>query len=92
MTRGGTYRVDVTPRARRAIAETLPERVALSVAAFAEGALAENPHRVGKQLGPPWTPAYVARRGVYRVVYVIDDATRTVTALAVAHRSRIYRR
>ena len=92
MTPGNLYRVILSPRAERAIAESLPESVGFAVIALTRGALIENPRRVGKPLGPPWAPAYVERRSVYRVVYVIDDATRTVTVLAVAHRSRIYRR
>jgi mRNA-degrading endonuclease RelE of RelBE toxin-antitoxin system len=92
VTPASLYRVILSPRAGRAIAESLPESVGFAVIALMRGALIEGPRRVGKSLGPPWAPAYVARRGVYRVVYVIDDATRTVIVLAVAHRSRIYRR
>jgi mRNA interferase RelE/StbE len=34
---------------------------------------------------------YSARRGDYRVIYRIDDDQRLVTAIAVEHRSDIYR-
>jgi mRNA-degrading endonuclease RelE of RelBE toxin-antitoxin system len=32
-----------------------------------------------------------ARRGPYRIIYRIDDAARSITVVAVAHRSDIYR-
>ncbi|MGH7762978.1 MAG: type II toxin-antitoxin system RelE/ParE family toxin [Candidatus Dormibacteraceae bacterium] len=33
-----------------------------------------------------------ARRGPYRIIYSIDDATRPITVIAVAHRADVYRR
>jgi mRNA-degrading endonuclease RelE of RelBE toxin-antitoxin system len=32
-----------------------------------------------------------ARRGDYRVIYRIDDELRTVTVMAIEHRSDVYR-
>jgi mRNA interferase RelE/StbE len=34
---------------------------------------------------------YRIRQGEYRVVYTVDDATRVVTVVRVAHRSDVYR-
>jgi len=34
---------------------------------------------------------YSARRGEYRVLYLIDEATRTVSVLTVDHRRDAYR-
>jgi mRNA interferase RelE/StbE len=33
----------------------------------------------------------VARRGPYRVIYTLEEETRTVRVLAVAHRADVYR-
>jgi mRNA interferase RelE/StbE len=68
--------------ARSALAEVLPEKIALAVYEFITGPLLDNPQRVGKPLGDPLAPAYSARRGDYRVLYFIDDATRTVRVTA----------
>ena len=53
---------------------------------FLAGALAENPHRVGKTLRTPQAGTYSARRGQYRVLYTIDDDTVTVLVVSVQHR------
>ncbi|MHB2028429.1 MAG: type II toxin-antitoxin system RelE family toxin [Acidimicrobiales bacterium] len=69
----------------------LPEKIAHAVYEFITSALLENPHRVGKPLGPPLAPAYSARRGDYRVLYFIDDATHTVKVTAIRNRADAYR-
>jgi len=66
------------PSAAAAIIETL-------------GAIASNPRRLGKPLRFELEGCRSARRGPYRVIYRIDDATRTVSILAVGHRADIYR-
>ena len=58
---------------------------------FLYGSLAENPHRVGKQLKLGLEGLRSARRGDYRVIYRIDDHLRQVTVMAIEHRSDIYR-
>jgi mRNA interferase RelE/StbE len=79
------------PAARRAIAGRLPEAVAAAVLEFCDNALAINPHRVGKPLFGPLAGCHGARRGTYRIVYRIDDDTRTVHVLDIDHRSDVYR-
>jgi mRNA interferase RelE/StbE len=59
---------------------------------FITGPLLDNPQRVGKPLGSPLAPAYSARRGDYRVLYFIDDVTRTVSVTAIRHRADAYRK
>lgn len=87
-----TYRVTYPASARRALTTTLPEKIATAAFGFIEGPLAENPHRVGKQLRHPLFPLYSARRGEYRVVYdIVDDEVR-IDLVAVAHRRDAYRR
>jgi len=86
------YEVGFQPAARRAIAQRLPEAVAAAVLEFCDDALAGNSHRVGKRLFGPLTGCHGARRGTYRIVYRIEETTRTVHVLDIDHRSEIYRR
>jgi mRNA interferase RelE/StbE len=79
-----------TSSALRAL-DRLPEKIANAVVEFAYGGLAENPHRVGHPLRFELEGRHSARRGDFRIVYDIDDDQRTVTVLAVDHRSDIYR-
>jgi mRNA interferase RelE/StbE len=84
------YNIRFQPAARRAISERLPESVAAAVLEFCEATLAVNPHRVGKPLFGPLAGCHGARRGTYRIVYRIDEASRIVHVLDVDHRSDIY--
>lgn len=85
------YDVCFQPAARRAIAERLPEAVAAAVIEFCDSALAENPGRVGKLLFGPLAGCHGALRGTYRIVYRIDEGSRTVHVLDIDHRVDIYR-
>lgn len=80
------YTLSITPTARRQLAETLPEAVALAAYEFIVGPLLDNPHRVGKRLHAPLEDRHSARRGTYRVIYRIDDENRTVSVVDIAHR------
>jgi mRNA interferase RelE/StbE len=82
---------EVIRPAARAISDVLPENVAAAVLDFVTGARIENPHRVGRELRRELAGIYSARRGTYRILYQIDDVTRTVTVLRIDHRSDIYR-
>jgi mRNA interferase RelE/StbE len=87
---GERYNIRFQPAARRPISERLPESVAAAVLEFCEAALAVNPQRVGKPLFGPLVGCHGARRGTYRIVYRIDEASRIVHVLDVDHRSDIY--
>ena len=87
---GERYNIRFQPAARRAISERLPESVAAAVLEFCEAALAVSPQRVGKPLFGPLVGCHGARRGTYRIVYRIDEASRIVHVLDVDHRSEIY--
>lgn len=76
--------------ARRDLAQ-LPESAAGAVIEVF-GAIAGNPHRLGKPLSLELEGLWSARRGPYRVVYEIDEARRAVTVIAVGHRRDVYRR
>jgi mRNA interferase RelE/StbE len=85
------YTLRTTPTVRRAIAETLPEAVAVAAYEFITGPLLAQPHRIGKRLLPPLDDRFSARRGTYRVIYRIDDDARVVTVVDIGHRRDIYR-
>lgn len=79
----------VMPPARRQI-----DHLSISVAAAVIETLdtiATNPQRLGKPLRFGLERCHSARRGPYRIVYRIDDATRSIKILAVAHRADVYR-
>ncbi len=80
-------RLRISGPAVKALSEVLPERIAAAAYDFISGPLLDDPHRVGKPLKPPLEPAWTARRGSYRVLYLIDDTERTVEVTAVRHRS-----
>jgi mRNA interferase RelE/StbE len=85
------YEPVVARPAARTIGEVHPESLAAVVIGFITGALIENPHRVGRELRQELARAFSAPRGTYRVLYRIDDTTRTVTVLRIDHRSDVYR-
>ena len=68
----------------------LPEKVAAAAYEFITGPLLDNPRRVGKPLDPPMAPAWSARRGTYRILYRIDDTSRSVNVTAIRHRADAY--
>ncbi|KLL10026.1 type II toxin-antitoxin system RelE/ParE family toxin [Protofrankia sp. BMG5.30] len=86
----GRYRLRIARGAARAIAETLPEKVATAAHKFVTGPLLDAPHRVGKPLDPPLAPLRSARRGPYRVIYLIDDTKHVVEVTAIRHRRDAY--
>lgn len=85
------YRVEVAPAARRAL-NRLPEKAAGAAIEFCFGPLAADPRRVGKPLQRELAGYHTARRGEYRVIYRIDEATRMVYVLRIEHRGDAYRR
>jgi mRNA interferase RelE/StbE len=70
--------------------ERLPEKAAAAVVGSFD-AIVDDPRRVGKPLRFELEGLWSARRGPYRVIYRIDDATRTVSVVAVGHRADVYR-
>lgn len=85
-----TYRILLSPRARRALEVDLPEVVAAACAEFVFGALAENPQRVGKPLRDDLEGLYSARRGQFRVIYTIHEAQVVVRVISIRHRRDAY--
>ncbi len=54
-------------------------------------AIEGNPRRLGKQLRFELEGLWVARRGPFRIIYEIDQTSRVVTVVKIAHRSHAYR-
>jgi mRNA interferase RelE/StbE len=84
------YRLRIAGPAAKALTDVLPEKVAAAAYEFITGPLLDSPRRVGKPLDPPMAPAWSARRGTYRILYRIDDTSRTVNVTAVRHRADAY--
>ncbi len=85
------YRLRIAGPAVRALTELLPENVAGAVYELVIGPLLDDPCRVGKALDRPMAPAWTARRGTYRILYLLDERDRIVDVTAVRHRSDAYR-
>jgi mRNA-degrading endonuclease RelE of RelBE toxin-antitoxin system len=86
-----TYRIELTPAARRALTELLPEAAAVACWEFIRGPLAENPQRVGKPLRGQLEGRHSARRGQFRAIYQIFDERVVVRVIHLAHRGDAYR-
>ncbi len=89
---GDAYELVVAGPAARAIADDLPEPVAVAVIDLITGSMLVNPRRVGKPLTRELEGLWSARRGTFRVLYRIDDTRREIVVLRVDHRSTVYRR
>jgi mRNA-degrading endonuclease RelE of RelBE toxin-antitoxin system len=85
------YELVLTPPARRALTERLPEAVATAVIEFLTTALVSQPRRVGKPLRGELAGIWAARRGTYRVLYRLREEPREVIVVRVEHRSDAYR-
>ncbi len=84
------YEVAWSPGALRAL-DAMPPKVASAVIELVFGAMAQEPHRVGKPLHFELEGSRSARRGTFRVIYAIDDDARRLRIERVAHRSDAYR-
>jgi len=86
-----SYSLQIAGPAAHTHAEALPPKIAAAAYSFSTGPLLENPQSVGKKLQPPLAPTWSARRGEYRVLYLIDEASYTVKVTTVRHGSDAYR-
>ncbi len=84
------YRVDVTRSAAKEL-ENLDPRTGSRVLEAVQALTDEpGPRQSRKLVGSEG--AYRIRVGSYRVLYLVDDARRVVTVIAVGHRRDVYRR
>jgi len=85
------YELVLTPPARRALTQTLPESIEAAAIEFLTGGLVAVPHRAGKPLRFELAGVWSARRGTYRVLYRINEPAHEVIVLRVEHRRDAYR-
>lgn len=86
------YDVTLSRPARRALTDRLPADVAIGAVDLISGALATDPHRIGKPLDTPLAGLHAARlMREWRILYAIDDAARIVTVQSIRHRRDSYR-
>lgn len=83
------YELKVSASAARSLAR-LPEAASAAIIEFMFGPLVENPSRVGRQLGLELEGYLGARRGVYRIIYRVEN-DRFVRVVRIDHRADIYR-
>lgn len=83
-------RVVLTAAALRTLQGISP-RIGEPLVAFVFGSLAEAPRRRGKPLQRELASHWAARRGDFRIIYRLDDETKTMYILEIAHRSDVYR-
>ena len=89
MSTAPAYRVVLSASAKRAVERNLPEAVAAAVVDFLFGALAAEPHRVGKPLRFELEGLWSARRGQYRVIYSIHEDQVLVRVVRISHRADV---
>lgn len=85
------YRPVLTAAAVRSLA-AIPPRIVEPLVAFIFGSLAAEPRRRGKPLQRELAGRWAARRGDYRILYRLDDDTKSMYILQIAHRGHAYRR
>ena len=91
MSQEDEYELVLTPPARRALPERLPEAVAAAGIDFLTTALVTQPRRAGKPLRGELAGVWAARRGTYRVLYRLREETREVIVVRIEHRRDVYR-
>lgn len=84
------HRLVVAASAERAL-QRLPTSIAVAVVEFMVGPLTSNPRRVGHPLQRELEGLWSARRGSYRIIFEIDDATRRLIVVRIDHRADVYR-
>jgi len=84
------WRIEVSSEGQRGL-HRLPEKAAAAIVEFITGPLADNPHRVSKDLTGHLSGYRSARRGDYRVIIRIIEVAHVVLVDRIDHRSHIYR-
>lgn len=85
-----SYEIEITPEGLRHI-DRLPVKVRAAVIETIMGSIAENPQRAGKPLRGELEGLHSAGRGEFRIIYEIDDASRTVLIHRAQHRGDAHR-
>lgn len=93
MGEGDTYRVEITPHAKRSLGRLRREPESLARILNAIEALAKDPRPPGcsKLKGSRYENLYRIRVGDWRVVYAVEDELIVVVVLDVVRRDQAYR-
>lgn len=86
------YELVLTPPARRALTDRLPENVAAAVIDFITTGLLREPLRLGTPLRDDLRGIWSARRGTYQILYRLRETPRELIVLRIEHRRDVYRR
>ena len=86
-----SWDVQLAPSAVRGL-DRLPPRIAVAVVEFVTATLPTNLERMSKPLRGELEGLRSARRGDYRVLFSLDEATATLLVVRIAHRADVYRR
>ena len=84
-----TWQVQLAPPAVRGL-DRLPPRIAVAVVEFVTVTLATNPERMSKPLQGDLDGFRSARRGDYRVLFSLDEPTKVLLVVRIAHRADAY--
>ena len=84
------WTIKLTGPARRAHEQGLPVAVAWAAYTFITERLPTKPYRLGGELDGHYAEMRSAHLDTYRVVYRIDEATRTVIVVAIRLRGDVY--
>jgi mRNA interferase RelE/StbE len=84
-----TYRIEVTPAARRDLTK-LPSETLRRVDAHIL-ALAENPFPAGAKKLQSSEPIFRIRVGDYRILYTVEHHRLVILVIRIGHRCEIYR-
>jgi mRNA-degrading endonuclease RelE of RelBE toxin-antitoxin system len=84
------WRLVLAASAERSL-DRLPSKIATAIVEFMLGPLIEAPRRVGHPLARDLVGLWSARRGVYRIVYELDDVGKVLNVVRIDHRSDVYR-
>lgn len=84
----GNYEVSIRKSAVKEL-DALPTRELPKLVAKIQG-LADSPRPPGSEK-LTGEERYRIRQGLYRILYEVDDARRTVTVVKIAHRREAYR-
>ena len=84
------WRVELTGPALRALEQELPEPIAWAAYAFIAERLPVDPYRLGGELSGPYAGSRAAHLGTYRVVYRVDEGSRTLYVLSIRLRGDVY--
>lgn len=88
---GDEYELVLTPAARRALTERLPEAVAGAAINSLTTTFMREPRRVGTPLRGELPGIWTALRGSYRVLHRLREDRREVIVVRIEHRKDAYR-